>query len=284
MGFARFCFPLREMKQKKGPVDIPKTFALVTGASQGLGKAMALELAKRKINLLLVALPGEGVEPLAAQLAGLGVEAHFYETDLSRRENVLKLTDWVNQNFSVGILINNAGRGGTRSMLAADAEYVDGIVQLNIAAPALITHQLLPNLLRQNNAYILNVSSMAAFSPIGFKTVYPASKRFIRHFSLGLRQELKGTGVSVSVVCPGPMKTNADVAHRIEKQGWMGRIGLVSPETVAEIAVRQMFRRKACILAGWSNYLNRWLLAILPDGLKVPLLTKAVRREIDKMP
>ncbi|MBI5915340.1 MAG: SDR family NAD(P)-dependent oxidoreductase [Bacteroidetes bacterium] len=272
------------MKQKKEPIAIPKTYALVTGASQGLGKAMVLELAMRKINLLLVALPGEGVEELAAQLAGLGVEAHFYETDLSQRENVLKLTDWVNQNFNVGILINNAGRGGTRSMLAADAEYVDGIVQLNIAAPALITHQLLPNLLRQKNAYILNVSSMAAFSPIGFKTVYPASKRFIRHFSLGLRQELKGTGVSVSVVYPGPMKTNADVASRIEKQQWMGRIGLVSPEAVAEVAVRQMFRRKTCILAGWGNYLNWLLLAMLPNRFKIPLLTKAVRKEMDGLP
>lgn len=87
-------------------------------------------------------------------------------------------------------------------------------------ATSLLTHQLLPNLQKSSKAYVLNVSSLAAFSPIGYKTVYPASKAFIHSFSRGLYQELKDTNVFVSVVNPGPMKTNAEVSRRIEEQGF----------------------------------------------------------------
>jgi uncharacterized protein len=153
-------------------------------------------------------------------------------------------------------------------------------MQLNVVATALLTQLLLPNLRRQERAWLLNVSSIAAFSPIGFKTVYPASKAFIRHFSLGLREELRGTGVSVSVVYPGPMKTNLDVTQRIENQGFKGKLGLCSPEEVAFIAVRQMLAGRANIVPGFANKLNRWLMALLPEGLVVWLVSRAVSKEL----
>jgi uncharacterized protein len=256
------------------------TFALVTGASQGFGRCIAMELAKKGYNLILVALPNENIQQIASQAKALAVEAIYYETDLTNKENVLALTEWVNQNFDVSVLINNAGKGGTRSFLSCNADYIDSIIQLNITAPALITHQLLPNLKKQENAYILNVSSMASFSPIGYKTVYPASKRFVQHFSRGLYQELKGTNVFVSVVHPGPMKTNKDVSQRIERQGSLGRIGLLSPEKAAKICINQLFKKDSLILLGWANHLNWLLMSIIPIWIKLPLLTTAVRREL----
>ena len=100
----------------------------------------------------------------------------------------------VNDAFGrIDILINNAGLGGTKKFTEASSDYINTILQVNVAATSLITHQLLPNLLKQPKAYILNVSSMAAFSPIGFKTVYPATKTFIHSFSRGLHEELKDT-------------------------------------------------------------------------------------------
>ncbi len=256
------------------------SFALITGASQGLGRAMAFELAKRKTNLLLVALPNENLQQLAAQLADFQILVHCFETDLSLRENVLSLSQTINQNYQVSILINNAGRGGSKRFEEVELDYIDGILQLNIVATTLLTHLLLPNLRQQNQAWILNVSSMAAFSPIGFKTVYPASKAFIRHWSLGLREELKGSGVSVCVVYPGPMKTNQDVTQRIENQGFKGNIGLLTPEDVAVIALRQMFQNRATITPGFTNKLTRILMASLPNWLKIPLISGAVKKEI----
>lgn len=255
-------------------------FALITGASQGLGRAFTFELAKRKINLILVSLPNENLASLAAQLTDFQIVVHFFETDLSLRENVESLAKTINENFQIEIFINNAGRGGTRQFETAEPAYLDGILQLNITATVMLTRLLLPNLRQQKPAYLLNLSSMAAFSPIGYKTVYPATKAFIRHWSLGLREELKGTGVSVSTVYPGPMATNADASQRIKNQGFKGKIGLVSPEEVARFAVRGMFSGKATIIPGFMNKLNRLLMALLPNWLKIPLISNTIKKEI----
>jgi uncharacterized protein len=258
------------------------SYALITGASQGLGRAMAFELAKRKVNLLLVALPGEGLSGLGSQLAEQQISVHCFEMDLSLRENVEALATDINLRFDVHILINNAGIGGTRRMEVAEIDYLHAIIQLNIMATTLLTQLLLPNLRQQKEAYLLNVSSMAAFSPIAFKTVYPASKSYVRHFSLALREELRGTGVSVSVVYPGPMKTNADVLQRIESQGIKGKIGLLSPVEVASIAIRQMLAGKVNIIPGFANKLNRWLIALLPEGMVIRMVSNAVKKEIGR--
>lgn len=260
---------------------LEKTFALVTGASQGLGKAFSEALAQRGYHLLLAALPGEDVFGLAQRLSRLGISVHAYEADLSDPEELRQFADWVNGRFRVALLINNAGRGGTRPFGAAPAAYLDGILQLNIRATVLLTHQLLPNLQQAPQAFILNVASMAAFSPIGYKTVYPASKGFLLQFSLGLREELRTTGVSVSVVCPGPMRTNTDATQRIDKQGFKGKIGLLSPAQVAEAALAGLFRRQAVIVPGFVNRFNRIVLRLLPTKFATKLLTKAIRTEVD---
>lgn len=265
----------------KAHENMKNQVAVVTGASRGLGKFLALELARRGFSIVLVALPEENIADVARQVRTCGVDAWTYETDLSRKENVIDLTTWVNEQFEVGVLVNNAGRGGTVPFSECGVDYIDQIIQLNVGATALMTHQLLPNLLRQSQAYILNVSSMASFSPIGYKTVYPASKRFVHHFTRGLYQELKGTNVFVSVVMPGSMKTNDNVTARIEKHGFIGKIGLVSPEKVAERAIRQLFRRDSMILVGWSNHLNWLLMTLIPVWIRLPLLTRVVRREIE---
>lgn len=261
-------------------MKLEPTYALITGASQGLGKALAFELAKRKTNLLLVALPGEGLPAITSQLLDFQVDVHFFETDLSLRENVEALAETINRGFAVKYLLNNAGRGGTQRFDTAELDYLQGIIQLNIAATAMLTRLLLPNLRQQKTAYVLNVSSMAAFSPIAFKTVYPASKAFVRHFSLALREELRGTGVRVSVLFPGPMKTNADATQRIEKQGFKGKIGLQSPEQVAALAVRQLLQGRANIVPGFANKISRCLMALLPCKLLVPMVSRAIRQEI----
>ncbi|NRA52252.1 MAG: SDR family NAD(P)-dependent oxidoreductase [Phaeodactylibacter sp.] len=202
-----------------------QSFAVVTGASRGLGQSFARELARRKINLILMSLPGQGLDVLAADLERqFGVRVVFRETDLCSRENVLSAASWINEQYPVSILINNAGIGGTKKFEDASAAYIEKMIQLNVTATSLLTHQLLPNLQQQHYAHVLNVASIAALSPVGYKTVYPASKAFINFFSRGLNQELKGTNVSVSVVNPGAMATNPEISARINKQGFFGKL------------------------------------------------------------
>lgn len=259
-----------------------KAYALITGASQGLGKAFVLELAKRKINTILVSLPGEGLAFIAAQVEALGLEAHCYETDLTQKENIVALAAWVNERFPLSILINNAGCGGTESFRNVSVDYLDRIIQLNVKATSLLTHQLLPNLTQQKSAYILNVGSVAAYSPIGYKTVYPASKAFVHSFSRGLYQEFADSNVFVSVVNPGPMMTNPDSSSRLQQQGRFATMGLLSPEQVAAISIRQLFKRDTLIMLNWVNRLTWMVMKFLPIYIRLPLLTNAIKKEINR--
>jgi Short-chain dehydrogenases of various substrate specificities len=259
-----------------------KTYALITGASQGLGKAFALELAKRKINVILVSLPGEGLDFVASQVQALGSEAHSFETDLTQKENIVALAAQVNEKFPLSILINNAGCGGTQSFQDVSLDYLDRIIQLNVKATSLLTHQLLPNLRQRDKAYVLNVGSVAAYSPIGYKTVYPASKAFIYSFTRGLYQEFADTNVFFSVVNPGPMMTNADSSARLQQQGFFATMGLLTPEQVAAISIRQLFRRDGLIMLNWVNRLTWMVMKFLPVYIRLPLLTNAIKKEIKR--
>jgi len=255
------------------------TYAVITGASQGLGKSFALELAKRHLNLILVGLPHQGFSELCSELKSkFNIDVIYYETDLTQIDNVIQLANWINEKYPVSILINNAGIGGTKKFDEASAAYIESIIQLNVMATTLMTHQLLPNLKKQSKAYILNISSLAAFSPIGFKTVYPASKAFIHSFTRGLYQELKDTNVFVSVVNPGPMLTNAEISKRIKQQGLWGRLTSLDPDKVAATCITQIFKRDSVIVV---NPLSWLFMHLLPIWIKLPLLTNAIKRELN---
>ena len=252
-------------------------FALVTGASRGLGKSIAMELSARGVNTLLVGTSAT-VEQVCEEIKNqYHTQSFAFIADLSRREEVLALAEKINAQHQVCILVNNVGVGGTRSFVDAPTDYLENIIDLNVRCTALLTHELLPNLLQQKKSYVLNIGSMSALNPSGYKTVYPASKSFVYSFSLGLREELRNTPVSVSVCLPGAMATNAEVTARIEKQGFWGKATLKNTDRIARKCVRRMFRRKRLIVV---NPLASFLSAIVPDCIKIPILTRIVKREM----
>lgn len=254
------------------------SYALVTGASKGLGKALATELAKRKINILLVSLAGENLPKLAKELSQqYAIDAIAFETDLSVVDNVMDLSEYVNKNYDIFILINNAGIGGTYDFQKVSHQLILKIIQLNVTATSLLTHQLLPNLMRQTQSYILNVSSIAAFTPVGFKTVYPASKSFVHSFSRGLNAELRNSKVFVSVVNPGAMKTSPEIIARINRQGFLGKLVLQEIDAVAKRCIDRLFRKDSVIMV---NPLSWVLLSLIPIWIKLPLMTRAIKREL----
>ena len=258
--------------------SMQKEYALITGAGRGLGKAYATELAKRGMNIILVGLHKKELDEVAAELrTSFNVHTEQIECDLSNKDQILEMAQKVNSNFDVSTLINNAGIGGTKRFTDADVNYVNQIIQLNVMGTSVVTHQLLPNLLRQKAGFILNVSSIAAYSPMGFKTVYPASKAFINHFSEGLRHELSDTNVFVGEIHPGPMNTSADIAERMEKQGYLARLALLTPETVAQVSLDKLFQRKSSIILNWVNRLNLFLMWVFPKRV----ITNMVRKELE---
>ncbi|MDT0551996.1 SDR family NAD(P)-dependent oxidoreductase [Urechidicola vernalis] len=252
-------------------------YAVITGASQGLGRAFALSLAEKGQNLILISLPNQKLNQLAKQIEeDHYVKTVYFELDFCSDKDVIILTKYLNSNFNVNILINNAGTGGTKRINDASLTYLNTIIQVNIKATTVFTHQLLPNLKKQQKSYILNVSSIAAFSPVGYKTVYPASKAFIHSFSIGLSEELKSSNVSVSVINPGAMKTNPEITARIEKQGIIGRLTLLDPKRVADFSIKKMFQGTTFILI---NPISWFIASLLPNKIKVPMMTNIVKRE-----
>lgn len=258
--------------------NVKDVFAVVTGASQGLGKSFAISLAKRKHNVILISLPNQNLKQLAALIKEkYQVKVFYYEIDFSSNNDTKLLAKKLNKNYQIDTLINNAGTGGTKRIEDVSLAYLNTIIQVNIQATTILIHQLLPNLRKQPKAYILNVSSMAAFSPLGYKTVYPASKAFVHSFSIGLSEELKDTSISVSVINPGPMKTNPEITARIEKQGSLGKLTALNPEKVAEYSLKKMFKGKTLILV---NPISWFFSTLLPTWIKVPMMTNIIKREV----
>ncbi|XOV94648.1 MAG: SDR family NAD(P)-dependent oxidoreductase [Bacteroidota bacterium] len=257
-------------------------YSLITGAANGLGKAFAYELGRRKHNLILIDLPNTSLKALCDELHHKhGITAIYLEYDLSAYDELKKLITYINENFQINVLINNVGRGGSKKMEQVDSQYINSIVQLNVMATSILTHGLLPNLICQKEAYVLNVSSIIAFNPVGYKTVYPASKSFVYAFSMGLAEELKNTSVSVSVVTPGPMETNPDVCERIKAQGAFAKIGLLSPGRVAEISISKLYRKKRLILLNGFNMINYLISKLLPTSVWLSPICKVIKRETE---
>jgi uncharacterized protein len=258
-----------------------KKYSLITGASSGLGKELAKECARQGRNLLLTALPDENVSVLGEQLSlEFGVDIKTFEADLTKSAEIKKLIKNISENYEVDILINNAGLGGAKPFLEATPEYIEQIVFLNMHALVLITRLLLPTLKKQRKAYILNIASMAAFSPMPYKTVYPASKAFVYSFSRGLGAELMDTGVSVSVAHPGGMKTNAEVTNSIENHNRIIQATTLSAEKVAQICIRRLLKRRKLIIPGIMNKISWVLLKIVPTRLRLIIMRAALRKEI----
>ena len=270
-------------EDKKQENDAGSLFALVTGASRGLGKAFATELAMRRINVLLVALPDDGLPGLCEALKQeYNIKCYYFETDLTKKNSIAELVKWALSGFRINILINNAGMGGSREFEFAEREYLDNMIALNIRAMTLITHQLLPELKSHKKAWILNVSSVASFSPIGYKTIYSASKVFVQYFTRGLYQELKDTGVFASVVHPGPMATNYQVAKRIDSHGVFGKMGQLSPQYIAKRSIKLLFKKKSVIIPGWFNSLCWFVAKAIPANIRLPIISKRFKKELTK--
>jgi len=258
-----------------------KTYALVTGASKGLGKALAIELASRNINLLLISMKNEGLPELCNFIReSYNVTVHSLEENFVEETSLDRILNWL-KDWEIYILINNAGIGGTRNFESAGLEYLDSIIKINIRSLTLLTYLLLPKLKKNSQSFILNVASMASFSPIAYKTIYPASKAFVYNFSRCLNEEFKNTGVFVSVLNPGPMPTNQDVSSRINCQSKFVRLGVMSPEAVAKIAIKNLFEFKSVTIPGFFNQLNWLIMNLIPCKIKIPLISTRVKYELN---
>lgn len=242
----------------------PQT-ALITGASSGIGEALARLLAADKTNLILVARRQEKLRTLAEDLsAAHGVRVDVLPADLSQPDEPLRVVAEVERmGLQVDLLVNNAGFGLVGPL--ADRPEVDlaEMVQVNVSAVVRLTRLLLPGMLARKRGGILNLASTAAYQPGPTMAVYFASKAFVLSFSEGLYAELAGTGVTVTCLCPGPTDTGFSDRSGIGET-LLFRLGMLRADYVARAGLRALRRGQAICTPGIFNWLTATAVRFTP--------------------
>ena len=235
-------------------VPAPRQWALVTGASSGIGMALAHELAQRGYHLVLLGRDEERLSHLAQELArSHQTTAKVFARDLSTPAAVQEIRAALErEDIPVSVLVNNAGYGIHGRFTETDLERELALIYLQIHAMLTLTKACLTGMVRRREGKILNVASVYAYSPVPLQSVYAACKAFMLSFSESLAAELEGTGVSVTILCPGITATafRARAGMR-EKESWLS----LDARTVASIACRGLFKQKAVVVPGIVNSL-----------------------------
>jgi short-subunit dehydrogenase len=259
-----------------------KYYTLITGASQGFGKAMALEFAQREMNLVLVALPDSGLKELSIFIKkNYNVDALFLEKDLSINESFYSIADYVKvKNIHIKYLVNNAGVLSRGFFDELNDQFILKQIEVNVIAPTLLISLLLNNLKENAPAGILNIGSMASFFALPKKQVYGATKAYLLSFSKSLRKELKKDNITVTTVCPGGLNTTTRLCYQNRIVGLITQKSTLEPEDAAKIAIDGMLHHKNVIVPGFVNKCFMVLDKLLPEFIK-DILTN---REINKFP
>jgi short-subunit dehydrogenase len=235
-----------------------KPYALITGASKGIGKAIATQLAQLDYNVLLISRSEIELKDLAESIKTTHqVDAQYLAIDLSVTGAAGQVVGWVNElTVPLAILINNAGYGVFGRF--AETQLADhlNMMNLNINAVVELTHQLLPVLQQNKQAYILNVASTTAYQAMPALSTYGASKTFVLSFTRALAYELKDTPVSVSCLSPGATETSfIERAGMDDFKEFAAKFSM-QPDEVARIALKGMFNKKVEIVPGFLNRLG----------------------------
>ncbi|HUL71819.1 MAG TPA: SDR family oxidoreductase [Vicinamibacterales bacterium] len=236
---------------------------VVTGASGGIGEAIARELARRKSDLVLVARSADKLRRLADELARTqGVQTHIVAADLAAPGSAARVVDQLRAIGRVDVLVNNAGFATFGPFADTDLATEIDEIRLNVETLTELTKRLLPDLLAAKGK-ILNVASTAAFQPGPLMAVYYATKAYVLSFSEALWEELRGSGVTVTCLCPGPTRTGFQ--SRAGQQGLrLLEVGLMDAGAVAQAGVRGLFRGRRVVVPGAANRVGAWIVRISP--------------------
>lgn len=248
---------------------------MITGASGGIGLELAHHFAKDGHNLVLVARSKQKLENLANELEGkYGMKADVVVADLGESTAVDQVMNEVDKrNIQIEMLVNNAGFGLYGEFHTIDWAQEQEMMMVNMMALTELTKRIVPTMINQKSGKILNVASTAAFQPGPLMATYYATKAYVLSFSEALENELKGTGVSVSILCPGPTETGFQQRASMEDSKLLDG-GIMSAEQVADIAYKAFMAGKTLIIPGTQNKLLAFMIRFMPRKL----VTKTVRK------
>ncbi|MCX7592176.1 MAG: SDR family oxidoreductase [Fischerella sp.] len=254
--------------------------ALITGASAGIGKAFAEELAARNTNLVLVARSEEKLNELAKQLREkYHIRVDVIVKDLTEPGATSAIFDFTKeQELTIDLLINNAGFGDYGDFAEADEERQIKMVQLNVLALVDLTHKFLYLMRQRRSGSIINISSVAAFQPIPYLSVYAASKAFVRSFSEALWAENRHYGIRVLVSCPGPTETNFFTEAKFPPELASRTNEVSTVEEVVRETLKALERGDSTVVIGsFSTHVITKVASLVPRKTLLDMLEKQFR-------
>ena len=252
-------------------------WAIITGASSGIGKALAFEFAGGGFNLFLTGRNEAALNAVAAACSREhGIQTEIMTADLSNAAAIDDLVAAITSRpYQYEVLVNNAGFGIHGDFASSDIEQNTQLVTVQLTAALKLTKAVLPGMISRHSGRILNVASVYSYSPVPFQSVYGACKAFLLSFSSSVQNELKGTGVTVTVFCPGTTQTEFRSRARIGHK--RNNTGLTAKEA-AEIAYMETLRGKHIVVPGFLNRLYVFLARILPRWT-VPGIVRFINRQ-----
>ncbi len=232
--------------------DLRDKWAIVTGASSGIGAEFARQLAAAGCNVVLVARREERLAVLAQELkAAHAIQARMLVLDLLNPDAAERLASNV-ADIQVDLLANNAGFGDYGPFAEIDSQRASRMVQLNIQSLVQLSHRFLPDMLARKQGAIINVASTSAFQAVPFMSLYAATKAFVLHFSEGLWAETRKHGVTVQALCPGFTRTEFFDKASLPASA---AFAVTTVEEVVSHSLKALTKGKPCTVPGWANYL-----------------------------
>ena len=254
-------------------IEFPYNTALVTGASSGIGLAIARDLAKLNVSLVIVARSKDKLETLAAELGSNGLKVIPIVQDLlvSNADEIL-WEELKRRNIEIDLLINNAGFGGYGYFHESPIDKQADMIELNVKALVKLTYRFLPPMIEKDHGAIMNVSSTASFQPVPFMSTYAATKAFVTSFTSGLAAELKKTNLQFVALCPGRTRTNFQVSAGSNKVRIKSRAA--TPEQVSRVAVNALIHNDLIAIEGLANKAQMHLQRLFPRSFILHLAYK----------
>ena len=257
-----------------------KGYCLITGASEGIGKAISYEWASRGVSIIAVAIDGEALKVLKEDIESTyNVSCKTLTKDLLNPDTPQEVFDWcIGNNVDVQVLVNNVGLGSSGSFEDTSIDFDICLVKLNIFPMIQLTKLFLPVLKKFDKSYILNMSSLGSYRPIPYKALYTASKAFIYSFSKAISSELKEDSVQVSVSCPAGVYTNADAVKRIKVSGTIAKWTSLYADIVARYIANGMLRGKNLIIPGKGAKILLVLMKLMPESFNRWMVGRNMKR------
>lgn len=249
-----------------------KQTTLITGASSGIGLEFCKLFARDGYNLVLVARSTQKLESIALELRQAhGVDVTVLTEDLSQPGAAKKVFDVVQgRGIDIDILVNNAGFGIHRLLVETELDEVVQMLQINMVTLTELTRLFLSGMLRRKFGRILNIGSTGSFGPSPFMAAYVASKGYVLTFSEGLAEELRGSGVTVTALCPGVTPTGFQERAQVGNMPLV-HYGIMSAEKVAAAGYKAMLHGKRRVVPGFANQLLVMSMSLTPRTIMLPL-------------